>query len=48
MGAAPRFCALRFFDDPGGWVAAFTGDPIADRYPRLEDPALAAGAADSD
>jgi 1,2-dihydroxy-3-keto-5-methylthiopentene dioxygenase len=48
MGAAPRFCALRFFDDPGGWVAAFTGDPIADRYPRLEDPALAAGASGSD
>ena len=36
MGPQPRFCALRFFDDPAGWVAEFTGDPIADRYPRLD------------
>jgi 1,2-dihydroxy-3-keto-5-methylthiopentene dioxygenase len=48
MGAAPRFCALRFFDDPAGWVAAFTGDSIADRYPRLDDPALAAAATGTD
>ena len=41
MGPEPRFCALRFFDDPAGWVADFTGDPIADRYPRLDDPAMA-------
>ena len=40
MGPEPRFCALRFFDDPAGWVADFTGDPIADRYPRLDDPAM--------
>ncbi|MEB3332871.1 MAG: acireductone dioxygenase [Synechococcaceae cyanobacterium] len=36
MGAEPSFCALRFFDNPEGWVAAFTGDPIAERFPRLE------------
>ena len=36
MGPAPRFCALRFFNNPQGWVAEFTGDPIARRYPRLE------------
>ena len=36
MGPAPRFCALRFFNNPQGWVAEFTGDPIASRYPRLE------------
>jgi 1,2-dihydroxy-3-keto-5-methylthiopentene dioxygenase len=36
MGPAPRFCALRFFHNPQGWVAEFTGDPIASRYPRLD------------
>ena len=35
MGAKPRFCTLRFFNNPSGWVAEFTGDTIADRYPRL-------------
>ncbi|MEA5473664.1 acireductone dioxygenase [Synechococcus sp. CCY9201] len=37
MGEAPSFCALRFFNNPEGWVAQFTGDPIADRYPRLDE-----------
>jgi len=36
MGAEPRFTAIRFFDNPEGWVAQFTGDPIARRYPLLE------------
>lgn len=36
MGSAPAFCALRFFNNSEGWVAQFTGDPIADRYPRLD------------
>jgi 1,2-dihydroxy-3-keto-5-methylthiopentene dioxygenase len=36
MGSAPRFTAIRFFDNPEGWVAAFTGDPIADHYPLLD------------
>jgi len=35
MGAEPYFCAIRFFDNPEGWVAQFSGDPIADRFPRL-------------
>jgi len=35
MGSAPEFCAIRFFDNPAGWVAQFTGDPIATRYPLL-------------
>ena len=35
MGSEPSFCALRFFNSSAGWVARFTGDPIADRYPRL-------------
>lgn len=37
MGANPNFSAIRFFNNPDGWVAEFTADPIADRYPRLAD-----------
>ena len=36
MGKAPRFTAMRFFRTPDGWVGDFTGDPIAERFPRLE------------
>ncbi|MGC5198008.1 1,2-dihydroxy-3-keto-5-methylthiopentene dioxygenase, partial [Aphanothece microscopica] len=36
MGPEPRFCALRFFDNPDGWVATFTGDAIAAQYPLLD------------
>lgn len=36
MGSAPRFTALRFFNNPEGWVANFTGDPIAGRFPLLD------------
>jgi 1,2-dihydroxy-3-keto-5-methylthiopentene dioxygenase len=36
MGSAPHFCAIRFFDNPNGWVAQFTGDAIASRYPLLD------------
>ena len=36
MGAAPRFTAIRLFTSPEGWVARYTGDPIADAFPRLE------------
>ncbi len=35
MGAFPSFTAIRFFDNPQGWVAQFTGDPIAERFPLL-------------
>jgi 1,2-dihydroxy-3-keto-5-methylthiopentene dioxygenase len=35
-GSAPRFTALRFFDNSEGWVASFTGDPIAEHYPLLD------------
>lgn len=38
MGPAPRFKAIRLFITPDGWVAKYTGDPIADRFPRLEAP----------
>jgi len=36
MGAAPFFIAIRVFGNPEGWVAQFTGDAIADRFPRFE------------
>jgi 1,2-dihydroxy-3-keto-5-methylthiopentene dioxygenase len=36
MGPEPQFCALRFFNNPDGWVAQFTGDPIAASYPLLD------------
>jgi len=36
MGPEPQFCALRFFENPEGWVARFSGDRIAERYPLLD------------
>ena len=32
MGERPLFAAIRLFDRPEGWVAKFTGDPIASRF----------------
>jgi len=43
MGPEPRFCALRFFHNPDGWVARFTGDPIARSYPLLDQLLAPAG-----
>lgn len=37
MGANPRFKAIRLFTNPEGWVANFTGNDIAGRFPRLEN-----------
>ena len=37
MGPNPAFCALRFFNNADGWVATFTGDPIASLYPLLDE-----------
>lgn len=34
MGPDPHFCAIRLFNNPEGWVAQFTGDTIADRFPK--------------
>jgi 1,2-dihydroxy-3-keto-5-methylthiopentene dioxygenase len=36
MGPDPEFTAIRFFTDTSGWVANFTGDDIASRFPRYE------------
>ncbi len=33
MGDAPSFTAIRLFTNPEGWVAQFTGDRIAERFP---------------
>ena len=35
MGPAPEFIAIRLFTNPEGWVAEFTGDPLAERLPRF-------------
>jgi 1,2-dihydroxy-3-keto-5-methylthiopentene dioxygenase len=37
MGPNPVFTAIRLFNNPDGWVANFTGDNIADRFPYLEN-----------
>jgi 1,2-dihydroxy-3-keto-5-methylthiopentene dioxygenase len=34
MGAKPRFAAIRLFIRPDGWVGHFTGEPIAERFPK--------------
>lgn len=36
MGPAPEFAAIRLFVNPAGWVANFTGDDIASRFPKFE------------
>jgi len=33
MGPEPHFTVIRLFTTPEGWVARFTGDPIATRFP---------------
>jgi 1,2-dihydroxy-3-keto-5-methylthiopentene dioxygenase len=38
MGPQPSLKAIRLFTTPEGWVANFTGDRIADRFPKLEAP----------
>lgn len=37
MGPNPRFTAIRVFNNPEGWVATFTGDKIASRFPLLDN-----------
>lgn len=36
MGPEPSFVAIRFFQQPDGWVGHFTGTDIAQRFPRYE------------
>lgn len=37
MGANPNFTAIRFFNNPEGWVANFTESDIASKFSRLEN-----------
>lgn len=37
MGEEPHFVAIRLFNNPEGWLAQFTGEDIAARFPRLDD-----------
>lgn len=39
MGPAPRFTAIRLFTTPKGWVANFTGDTVAARFPAFDNQA---------
>ena len=36
MGSDPEFTAIRLFINPDGWVADFTGSPIARDFPMLD------------
>ena len=38
MGPEPRFVAIRFFQQPDGWVGHFTGTDIAQQFPRYDAP----------
>ncbi len=38
-GAPPHFAAVRFFTNPKGWEAVFTGDDMAARVPLYEQAA---------
>jgi 1,2-dihydroxy-3-keto-5-methylthiopentene dioxygenase len=35
MGPEPSFIAIRLFTNPAGWIANFTGEDIAQRFPRF-------------
>ncbi len=36
MSESPYFVAIRLFSNPAGWVAEFTGDDIASKFPRMQ------------
>lgn len=36
MGERPCFRCIRLFAKPEGWIADYTGDPIAEQFPRFE------------
>jgi 1,2-dihydroxy-3-keto-5-methylthiopentene dioxygenase len=41
MSESPYFVAIRLFTNTDGWVAAFTGTDIAQRFPRMDPHASA-------
>ncbi|MCD9045624.1 MULTISPECIES: acireductone dioxygenase [unclassified Luteimonas] len=36
MGPEPNFVAIRFFQQPDGWIGHFTGTDIARKFPRYQ------------
>ena len=44
MSESPYFVAIRLFTNKDGWVASFTGDDIAGRFPRMTPHASARAA----
>jgi 1,2-dihydroxy-3-keto-5-methylthiopentene dioxygenase len=36
MGVRPDFVAIRLFEELDGWIGDFTGDPIGERFPTLD------------
>lgn len=40
MSAQPHLTCIRLFTSPDGWVADFTGDGIADHFPKYERKAV--------
>ncbi|MBT9556908.1 MAG: cupin domain-containing protein [Myxococcales bacterium] len=40
-GERPRFAAIRLFTAPDGWIARYTGDPIASQFPAYPGEPLA-------
>ena len=42
MGAEPHLTCIRLFTSKDGWVADYTGDTIADKFPKFEQKANAA------
>ncbi|KAF0192758.1 MAG: 1 2-dihydroxy-3-keto-5-methylthiopentene dioxygenase [Gammaproteobacteria bacterium] len=37
MGTRPQFTCIRLFTTPEGWVASYTGDKIAQRFPTFDE-----------
>ncbi len=37
MGTRPDFKCIRFFSEDSGWIAEYTGDSIAERFPLLDN-----------
>jgi 1,2-dihydroxy-3-keto-5-methylthiopentene dioxygenase len=36
LGAEPDLVAIRFFNNPDGWVAHYSGSEIAEKFPKLD------------
>jgi 1,2-dihydroxy-3-keto-5-methylthiopentene dioxygenase len=45
MSESPYFVAIRLFTNKDGWVAQFTGEDIAARFPRMTPQARSTPAA---